>query len=913
MAATASIIIEVDDTAALAGLSRVKAEAAAIGPAIAPVQQASTRAFSQVVQDTQRARESTMLLRDEFGIGIPRALRSTIATASLVGPIMSAAFSGLAVMAFANIAVMAGEKLAAFVDRMMGWSKLSKEINDAAIASNFALTQSIGDTTQKMDALQKAYELIGLSGLPLFSKKQQQASEDLDAAKKKVDELTAALLSQQKVLTGAIVGAAMGPVSPMGAVASPMSADPAAAAAAQANINATAQAILIQRMAVQVLTQELLNAKKATDEAYAAEQKAKIDAMAAATLAFATAQQAALAKVMAMRTAATTAGASPLEQINIELRAKQEELAASLSYYGQDEAMRTQAALASVAIEKKAAADRIALLTDEADKIFALQDDLDAKRVEEANATAEKLRRMEDQTLSIERIAAVGIAPPWERANAAIVANYQERMARIAELIKTGDLNEEQAARRQTAAMTELFAQQRDLLANQMETLYNDITSGNIGKAFLSMFKKMVFEMVATWILGMRGMRAATQQTMGGGSGGILGSIFGGGSGGGIFGGGGSQAGISSIPGVITNFGPEGGAGGWITGLPTELSAGAMSMAPLVGLGLSGGMGGGAIGATLPTGASGGGVGGAVAGAAGLAGMLTKIFPHGLSIGGAKLSGVALAELGIGLGIFGETQILKGGWGNAILGTLADAAGGASIGFAVGGPGGAIIGALIGAGVGIVTGLLGALFGQHKGDKARINVMEPLIRQIKLVKDSYDVFQTPYNTGVTELEKLRSDAITALHGIGGHQVSGNTASTNRLVDAAEAYLKTTEAERARRGQLAFGPAQFRSGGLVGPGSGGGVPAWFAGSAMSFGSGGAVPAFLHEGEFVMRPEAVQRYGAASFARMNAGAGGGGEVHLHITAMDAQSFESWLKSGAGVSILKFLRFADNAGMA
>jgi hypothetical protein len=875
MAVTASIIIEVDDTAAVGALNRVKAEAAAIAPAIAPIQQASTRAFNQVAQDTQRARESTMLLRDEFGIAIPRALRSTIAEASLIGPLMTTAFSGLAVMAFANIAVMAGEKLAGFIDKAMGWSEMSKKINDAAVAMNFALTQSIGDTAQKVDALQKAYELIGLTGLPLFSKKQQQVSDDLDAAKKKVLELTDALLMQQKVLTAANVAAATGPVSPMGAVASPLSANPAAAEAAQANINATAQALLLARDAATVAAAALKNAGKETEDAFSKEKEARIKSMADATLAFATAQQEAVTKVMAMNTAAKTAMAGPEEQINIELRAKQEELAKFLSYYGEDETMRSQAALASVNIEKEASAKRIALLTDEADKIFAIEQDADAKRVEEANATAEKLRRMEDQTLNIERIAAVGMVPPWERANATIVANYQERMAKIAELVKTGDLDEQHAARQQTAAMQELFAQQRDLLATQMETLYNDITSGNIGKAFLAMFRKMVFEMVATWILGMQGMRAASGQAMGGGGGGILGAIFGGG------GSGGAQGGISSIPGVITNFGVASSnadlisaAGGMsLDNLP--LGGGELAgMAPLIGIGLSAGMGGGAIGTTLPSGA---GPAGTAAAAAGLGGILTKIFPHGISIGGTTISGTMLATLGIGLV---ASSFGKGG----VLGVLGSAAGGALTGFAFDGPVGAAIGGIIGG----LVGLFSSLFGQHKGDKARIQVMEPLIAQIKILKDSYDVFQTPYNTGISQLETLRSNAIAGLRAIGGRQVHGNTDSTNRLVDAAEAYLNTTEAERARRGQLAFGPPQFRTGGLVGPGSGAPVPSWFAGTAMHFAGGGAVPAFLHQGEFVMRPEAVQRYGAANLARMNAG-GGGGEVHnhYHINALDAKS--------------------------
>jgi hypothetical protein len=234
----------------------------------------------------------------------------------------------------------------------------------------------------------------------------------------------------------------------------------------------------------------------------------------------------------------------------------------------------------------------------------------------------------------------------------------------------------------------------------------------------------------------------------------------------------------------------------------------------------------------------------------------------------------------LGLGVFGEQTILKGGFGNALLGIGSDFLAGAGIGFAIGGPFGAGIGALIGTIVGGITAIVGAIFGQHKGDKARIQVMEPLIAQIKVIKDSYDVFQTNYNTGVSELETLRTGAIANLQKIGGRQVSGNTASTNRLVDDAETYLKTTEAERARRAQINFGAPQFQGGGLVGPG------------------GGAV----HPGEYVMRSEAVNRIGAGKLANMNAG--GGDEVHVHfnINAIDAKSFKEFLQSGGMNSIMR-----------
>ncbi len=76
-----------------------------------------------------------------------------------------------------------------------------------------------------------------------------------------------------------------------------------------------------------------------------------------------------------------------------------------------------------------------------------------------------------------------------------------------------------------------------------------------------------------------------------------------------------------------------------------------------------------------------------------------------------------------------------------------------------------------------------------------------------------------------------------------------------------------------------------------------MPSWFAGSAMRFAGGGAVPAILHEGEYVMRPEAVSRIGAGNLHHMNYG-GGAGDTYItnvNLRAWDGKSVEEWLSSG------------------
>src|SRR5712664_706067 len=111
MAATASIIIEVQDGQATDALKGINAEAAKIGPTLQPVQRISQQTFDNIEHGALRARESAALLGEEFGVKIPRALRGTIAEASLIGPIFTAAFSGMAAFGFASLAVEAGNKI----------------------------------------------------------------------------------------------------------------------------------------------------------------------------------------------------------------------------------------------------------------------------------------------------------------------------------------------------------------------------------------------------------------------------------------------------------------------------------------------------------------------------------------------------------------------------------------------------------------------------------------------------------------------------------------------------------------------------------------------------------------------------------------------------------------------------------
>jgi hypothetical protein len=401
------------------------------------------------------------------------------------------------------------------------------------------------------------------------------------------------------------------------------------------------------------------------------------------------------------------------------------------------------------------------------------------------------------------------------------------------------------------------FAKRRDQLAGDLENLFDNITSGNIGKYFLTQFKHMVFQMVAAWILGMQQMRGASQQQMGTG-GGILGTIFGG-----IFGGGGFGGGARGGPGGTPTF------GGNFMGLPSGNgdfggeTSGSSSGGLLASIGLSAGGGAGAGTTTLPSSA---GPGGVIGGP--LGGILGRIFSHNAG----PISGSMLATLGIGLL---SMSVGKGG----VLGALGGAAGGALLGFSIGAP------------IGGIAGLIGGLL-HSSTKKARLEIEANIKRQAASIEDGYNLFQIDWASSRSQLETLRQQGVDALKQAGVKDIDrSRVGHVDQWIDKAEKEIDATQAERNRRAAIAFGPAQFRVGGFVGAAAGGAVPDWFAGTAMHFAGGGAVPAILHEGEYVMRPEAVSRIGRGNLDHMNSGGGG---VHLNVTinAVDAKSVRELL---------------------
>jgi hypothetical protein len=511
--------------------------------------------------------------------------------------------------------------------------------------------------------------------------------------------------------------------------------------------------------------------------------------------------------------------------------------------------------------------------------------DLAAERARLAgdSATAILLQEQKRETETISHLTQIG-------ASEAELAHMRQVLQQQADV----QIAEESRRRFQDTARTiEQFFDRVFLTARSFGDVFRQLWMQIAG-----FFVKQVAQMVAAWVMGQRQMAAVTGVGAGGG---VLGGLLGG-----LFGGLGGGFGITGAGGTAPFF----AGGATMTGLPLPPASYGLTLA---GLPVSAGQGAGGIGTVLPAGAA--------------------------AVSAGRAGGGILARLGgLGgvMGLLGLTGMSLLGSRNAALRGIGGFLTGGTIGLALGGAGLGLIGGLLGAVLPVVGAIIGGLIaifgfgGPHKGDVARIQVMEPALRQIQLIKDAYNVFQLDYSSAISQLEQLRAQALQQLQQIGGEQVHRNSLHINQAVDQAEREINTTEAERARRSQLVFGGAMFEQGGLVSPraqvpSAGFRVPSKGFGmpglshsalstrhSAVSFQSGGAVPAVLHAGEFVMRRQAVQQIGRQNLEAMNRGGAGTG-ISITIQAWDGPSVEAWLRQGGAEKIARALWRAEREGAA
>src|SRR5260221_6150262 len=691
MSTVAQIVIEVDADQANSQFKKLNSSASDISPTLQKMGSTSNSVMKGMAEDHKRAIENTRLLSESLGLRVPRALQNVIASSAAARTALSTMFSVGVVVAFAAEAIRLIDSIRQEISRFSEADSLAARLFklDSANRERFhaALKEEQGLSLQAQLATASDIQKVQLK----LAADLKEIDKDLESARVTGGTKAADEIAKVRKLREQVAAADITEINrKLGDDTRHM-----AEQATLASLTGTDQ--ILEKARQEVAQQKVLLDRKAIDIATFEQRRVALAA---------TAQ----AEIIKMQHDAAAQGA--LDVLNAE--------AAGLHGTDQIEAER-------LAHLRQITAEEENLHIELAQKRKAVEIDYDNKIV--------ALRRQAtEENVKLDEEAAVAVLPPWKRAYAQIAMDTQDKLRAIQQQLKNTTITSGQAAEQSAAVWQINFAKTRDQLAGDLQSLFDDITSGNIGKRFKKMFEDMVFQMVATWMLGMGQMRSASSTAMGGGGGGILGTLFG--LGGGGLGGGSAPGGTPPFvaPGIMNLFGGGSSSGGLaILPLNSGGSGADVASGSILGLGISAGQVAAIPGVVLPSGAAKGGATGVTGGLGGALGpMLEKLFPNGISIGGAKISGSALATMGISLGIDG---IIRRAQGGGVLGVLEGAAGGALTGFAFGGP----IGAVIGGAIGLITSIIAGLFGQHKGDKARIQVMEPLIAQIKVIRDSYDL------------------------------------------------------------------------------------------------------------------------------------------------------------------------------
>jgi len=859
----ANITIEIDEKGAVQALGRVDAAGKQLDPTFDKVGKRGNVVLTDFSKNSERARESVTLLAQTTGIALPRALEKVISKTPALSGALNIAFSGAVVVAFAaqiirlvnnfdsvGVAIeKAGTQWAIFGDRLRAALGLA--------TTGAAQFQTILDQQKLLlpilDKERQLRQQAALAGLQGFAALREAHRQELEEIERLAQAQSVAALEQ------------FGHTKNFADAEALIVTNKNIAILASEGKSAAERVALARSIADQ--TRQIQHEADVTglSELDTLREKLRIDKQDLDVLV----QRGQLTKQEAEDRKKALGAREAHEETVIENRRLVDiararlESEASTSHGVTQIRAQLQTRLAEIDEQQRTSGHDLQELRVIAER------EADQRIAELRAQNAEETRRMEED-------AAISSLPPWRRADAQIAVSAQQRIREIQRQLDRGEIDSGDAARRMSAVWQQTFAQMRDSLANDLESLFDDITSGNIGKRFLQMFKHMVFQMIATWILGMQKMRAATQQTMGGGGGGgiwgilrdIFGGIFGGGAGGG---GGSSQAGISQTPGVITNFGDFGSGEG----------VGFSSIG--LGVPLSAGQGAARAGVSLPAGAGAGGP---------LADLFSKLFPHAMKGPWGQLLGVG--GLGLLLDAFGRGGIrggLEGALGGAMLGTQIF-------------PG---IGTVVGAFIGLLVGLF------HKSTKkARLQIEANIKAGAQKIEDAYNLFQVDWSSARDNLEQLRQQGVDALKQAGVKDISrSRVGHVDQWINKAEKEIDITQAERNKREALIFGPAEFHRGGIVELGMSLRSPG-IAGVPRLH-SGGEVNANLLEGEGVVTRGGMQRIGRGGLDRINSGGGGDTHIHVNINALDSKSVVQWLDGGGMRQIVRGWRRAENEGWA
>jgi|HubBroStandDraft_1064217.scaffolds.fasta_scaffold00727_7 hypothetical protein len=123
--------------------------------AFAPAAEAAEEASEQIQGSMSEARGEVALLGEEFGIRLPRHVRTFIAELPGVGEALSAAFSATAVLFLAQALVQATEKVSNFAANTLIFTQAMKDRDAAMVEENKLLVANADATDKAKDALAK--------------------------------------------------------------------------------------------------------------------------------------------------------------------------------------------------------------------------------------------------------------------------------------------------------------------------------------------------------------------------------------------------------------------------------------------------------------------------------------------------------------------------------------------------------------------------------------------------------------------------------------------------------------------------------------------------------------------------------------------------------------------------------------
>ena len=140
------------------------------------------------------ARAAFMGLNRELGLGGNRALSTFISQSSTLGPILSQAFTGIAIAGFIQLAVTAGEKLANLISETFIFTAAQKALYAQELGANNAIAQANEQHEQSLRQL----AAIGLTPTQQAKLRAQYAKEDAEGLAGQVSQTEKALaLAQQ--------------------------------------------------------------------------------------------------------------------------------------------------------------------------------------------------------------------------------------------------------------------------------------------------------------------------------------------------------------------------------------------------------------------------------------------------------------------------------------------------------------------------------------------------------------------------------------------------------------------------------------------------------------------------------------------------------------------------------------------